>query len=113
MRFSLIISWYICRRFCAAFFGALGVIMGLIYLFDVVELMRRAATHGEAGLSVILEMALFKLPNMVQVILPFAIMIGAMVVFWNMTRSRELGGDPFGRHLGLAVPHPCFAGGAG
>ena len=90
MRFSLLLSWYICRRFSGAFFGALGVIMGLIYLFDVVELMRRAATHGDASLSIILEMALFKLPNMVQVILPFAVMIGAMVVFWNMTRSREL-----------------------
>jgi lipopolysaccharide export system permease protein len=90
MRFSLLLSWYICRRFAGAFFGALGVIMGLIYLFDVVELMRRAATHGDASLSIILEMALFKLPNMVQVILPFAVMIGAMVVFWNMTRSREL-----------------------
>ena len=90
MRFSLLLSWYICRRFLGAFFGALGVIMGLIYLFDVVELMRRAATHGDAGLSVILEMAFFKLPNMVQLILPFAVMIGAMIAFWTMTRSREL-----------------------
>ncbi len=90
MRFSLLLSWYICRRFLGAFFGALGVIMGLIYLFDVVELMRRAATHGDAGLSIILEMAFFKLPTMVQLILPFAIMIGAMIAFWTMTRSREL-----------------------
>lgn len=90
MRFSLLLSWYICRRFLGAFFGSLGVIMGLIYLFDVVELTRRAATHGDAGLSVILEMALFKLPQMVQQILPFAVMIGAMIAFWTMTRSREL-----------------------
>jgi lipopolysaccharide export system permease protein len=90
MRFSLLLNWYICRRFAGAFFGALGVIMGLIYLFDVVELMRRAATHGDVGLAIILEMALFKLPTTVQVILPFAVMIGAMIVFWNMTRSREL-----------------------
>ena len=90
MRFSLVLSLYIARRFLGAFFGALGVIMGLIYLFDVVELMRRAATHGEAGLSVILEMALCKLPQMMQLILPFAVMIGAMITFWGMTRSREL-----------------------
>jgi lipopolysaccharide export system permease protein len=90
MRFSILLSWYICRRFLGAFFGSLGVIMGLIYLFDVVELTRRAATHGDAGLSVILEMALFKLPQMVQIILPFAVMIGTMIAFWTMTRSREL-----------------------
>jgi len=33
---------------------------------------------------------LFKLPQMVQLILPFAVMIGAMAAFWTMTRSREL-----------------------
>jgi lipopolysaccharide export system permease protein len=90
MNFTPVLSLYIGRQFLAAFFGALAVIMGLIYLFDVVELLRRASTHGDAGMSVILEMALFKLPQMVQLILPFAVMLGAMATFWTMTRSREL-----------------------
>jgi lipopolysaccharide export system permease protein len=90
MRFSPILSLYIARNFLMAFLGALGVIMGLIFLFDVIELLRRAATHGNAGFDVILEMALFKLPQMVQLVLPFAVMIGAMTAFWTMTRSREL-----------------------
>ncbi len=90
MRFSPILSLYIVRHFLAAFAAALGVIMGLIFLFDVIELLRRAATHGNAGFDVILEMALFKLPQMVQQVLPFAVMIGAMTAFWAMTRSREL-----------------------
>jgi len=90
MRFSPILSLYISRHFLSAFFGALGVIMGLIFLFDVVELLRRAATHGDAGFLTILELAFLKLPQMVQTILPFAVMIGAMACFWTMTRSREL-----------------------
>ncbi len=90
MRLSPILSFYIGRHFLAAFFGALGVIMGLIFLFDVIELLRRAATHGNVGFGAILEMALFKLPQMVQLILPFAVMIGAMAAFWGLTRSREL-----------------------
>lgn len=90
MRLSPILSIYIGRHFLSAFFGALGVIVGLIYLFDVVELLRRAASHEGAGFSVILELALFKLPQMVQLVLPFAVMIGAMTAFWMMTRSREL-----------------------
>ncbi|HVI51907.1 MAG TPA: LPS export ABC transporter permease LptG [Candidatus Sulfotelmatobacter sp.] len=90
MRFSPILSLYISRHFLVAFCGALGIIMGLIYLFDVVELLRRAATHGDAGFTTILELALLKLPQMVQTILPFAVMIGAMACFWTMTRSREL-----------------------
>ena len=90
MRLSPILSIYIGRYFLSAFFSALGVIVGLIYLFDVVELMRRAASRDDAGFSVILELALFKLPQMVQLVLPFAVMIGAMTAFWMMTRSREL-----------------------
>jgi lipopolysaccharide export system permease protein len=90
MRFSPILSLYIGRNFLFVFFGALGLIMGLIYLFDVIELLRRAATHGEIGFDLILEMALCKLPQMVQLILPFAVMIGAMASLWFMTRSREL-----------------------
>lgn len=90
MRFSPILSFYISRHFLMAFLGALGVIMGLIFLFDVIELMRRTATHAEIGFSIILEMALCKLPQMVELILPFAVMIGAMAAFWTMTRSREL-----------------------
>jgi len=90
MRFSPILSLYIGRNFLMAFLGALGVIMGLIFLFDVIELLRRASTHGDVGFGMILTMALFKLPQMVQLILPFAVMIGAMICFWSMTRSREL-----------------------
>lgn len=90
MRFSPLLSFYLCRNFLAAFFGALGVIMGLVYLFDVVELLRRTATHGDVGFLTILELAMFKLPQMVETVLPFAVMIGAMACFWGMTRSREL-----------------------
>ena len=90
MQFSPILSVYIGRHFLMAFLGALGVIMGLIFLFDVIELMRRTATHADIGFDVILSMALFKLPQMVQLILPFAVMIGAMAALWSMTRSREL-----------------------
>ncbi|MTJ79857.1 MAG: LPS export ABC transporter permease LptG [Telmatospirillum sp.] len=90
MRFSPILSLYISRHFIMAFLGALGVIMGLIFLFDVIELMRRSATHSDISFNVLLEMALFKLPQMVQLILPFAVMIGAMASFWTLTRSREL-----------------------
>jgi len=90
MRLSPILSAYISRHFLVAFFGVLAIIMGLIFLFDVVELLRRAATHGNASFRGILLLALFKLPQMVQQILPFAVMIGAMACFWGLTRSREL-----------------------
>ena len=90
MRFSTILSFYIGRQFVKAFLGAIGIIMGLIFLFDVIELLRRASTHGNATFAQLLELAALKLPQMVETILPFAIMAGALACFWSLTRSREL-----------------------
>jgi lipopolysaccharide export system permease protein len=90
MRLSPIFCLYLGRAFLRAFFGALGVIMGLIYLSDVIELMRRAATHGSATMVTVFQLAAFKLPQMIEQVLPFAILIGAMTCFWGLTRSREL-----------------------
>jgi len=90
MRFSPLLSGYIARQFIAALLSVLGVILGLILLFDVIELIRRAASHPELGMGRILLLALLKLPQMLHTILPFAMMIGAMVCFWRLTRSHEL-----------------------
>lgn len=90
MRLSPLLSGYIARQFSAALLSVLGVILGLILLFDVIELIRRAASHPELGMGVILLLALLKLPQMLHTVLPFAMMIGAMVCFWRLTRSHEL-----------------------
>ncbi|MBY0431437.1 MAG: LPS export ABC transporter permease LptG [Rhodospirillales bacterium] len=90
MRFSPILSGYIGRQFAAAFATVLSVIVGLILLFDLIELLRRAAGREGVSFTVVLGMALLKLPQMVHVILPFAVMIGAMVALWRLTRSAEL-----------------------
>ncbi|OAN45914.1 LPS export ABC transporter permease LptG [Magnetospirillum moscoviense] len=90
MRLSLTLSTYIGRQFVLAFAAALLVIAGVILLFDVIELIRRAAGRGELGLATLMTMALLKLPQMVHMILPFAVMIGAMLSFWRLTRTHEL-----------------------
>lgn len=90
MRISPTLSSYIGRQFLAAFGGVLLVIMGIIFLFDVIELIRRAAGRPELGLGVLMGMALLKLPQMIHTILPFAVMIGTMVTFWRLTRTHEL-----------------------
>lgn len=90
MRLSTILSAYIGRQFLAAFLAVLMVIMGLILLFDLIELMRRAAALPDAGFGLLLGMALMKLPQMMHTVLPFAVMIGSMVTFWRLTRSHEL-----------------------
>jgi lipopolysaccharide export system permease protein len=90
MYLSPLLSLYIGRHFLRMFLAALGSMMGLVLLFDIIELLRRSASHAGMGFDVIVELALLKLPQMVELILPFAVMIGAMVSLWSLTRSREL-----------------------
>lgn len=90
MRLSPTLSAYIGRQFLLAFASVLAVILGVVLLFDVIELIRRAAGRGEIGVVNLVLMALLKLPQMMHTVLPFAVMIGTMVAFWRMTRTHEL-----------------------
>lgn len=89
-RLYVTLSAYISRHVIGALLATLLVIMGLILLLDFIELMRRAAGSQDAALGVLLKMALLKLPQMVQQVLPFAVLIGGMVAMWRLTRSHEL-----------------------
>lgn len=90
MRLSLTLSLYIARQFALAFVTVLMVIMGVIMLFDVIELIRRAAGRVGVDWWVLVGMALLKQPQMIHTIMPFAVMIGTMVAFWRLTRTHEL-----------------------
>lgn len=90
MRLPTTFSVYMGRSFLASFAMVLAFIGGLILLFEVIELMRRSASRDDMGFSVILTMGLLKLPQMLHVVLPFAVMLGGMIAFWRLTRSQEL-----------------------
>lgn len=89
MRTAPILSGYMIRNFLLAFIATLAVVAGLILLFDTIELLRRTASK-DVGFPLVLSLAFMKLPNMIYIVLPFAVLLGAMIVFWRMTRSHEL-----------------------
>ncbi len=80
---------YLGRLFAVNFLFITAILLGVVYLFDTVELLRRAAKR-DVGLSRVLEMGLYKLPEVGQLIFPFAILFGAMFTFWVLTRRSEL-----------------------
>ncbi|MBN2751446.1 MAG: LPS export ABC transporter permease LptG [Rhodospirillaceae bacterium] len=90
MRLSPIISLYVARHFVLAFVSTLLGIVGVTLLFDSIELLRRLSSKSDAGLALVLEMAFLKMPQMMNTVLPFAVMLGAMIVFWRLTRTHEL-----------------------
>jgi lipopolysaccharide export system permease protein len=84
------LAFYIARQFLLWCFVVFLTMATIVFLLDYVELIRRGGSHTEATLLVLLEMAALKQPYMWQQVMPFAILFGAMLAFWRMTRSNEL-----------------------
>ena len=90
MRLSPTMSIYIGKQFILSFCIIFSVLLMLILLFDTIELLRRAASKPQIGFSLVIEMAVLKLPHMGQQLFPFAVLFGCMSAFWRLTRNHEL-----------------------
>ena len=90
MRLSATLSRYITRQFLASIGLVFAVLLGLVFLIDSVELLRRTGNRSEVGMATIIEMALLRIPFMSQKIIPFAMLFGGMLSLTRLTRSHEL-----------------------
>jgi lipopolysaccharide export system permease protein len=90
MRLSYILSVYFGRQFVAGLALVLGVMASVVFLFELAELMRRAANRDTVSLFTIIEMSLLHLPLLVQQVLPIAALFGSMLAFYWLTRSQQL-----------------------
>lgn len=90
MRMSSTLSLYLARHYFLSTAFVFGSLAGLILIFDVIEHLRRASGHDEAGFLIVLQMALFNLPVLAQKTLPISALFGALLSFSRLTRSNEL-----------------------
>jgi len=90
VRLSSTLSVYIGRHFILSFMAIFTMFMMLIFLFDSIELLRRAASKPNVSFAMVAEMAIMKLPSISQEIFPFSALFGTMVAFWRLTRNHEL-----------------------
>jgi lipopolysaccharide export system permease protein len=90
MRVSSTLSIYIGRQFLMCFVGVLIGLMAIVFLFDVIELLRRAAILPNATLLAVVKMSLLKQPKLAQEIIPFVVLFATMIAFFRLTRTHEL-----------------------
>lgn len=90
MSLSYTLSRYFAQRFSR---NAISIYLGaalLIWMVDAVDLMRLAEGKGVESVSVVLEMAMLRLPRYTERILPFVFLFGGMWTFLRLTRTSEL-----------------------
>jgi len=90
MRISAVLSFYIGKRFLLDIGLVFSVLLGLIFIGDLVELMRRGWNKDSVTLWLTIELALLKLPFMAQKVAPFAALFGCMLAFVRLTRTHQL-----------------------
>lgn len=90
MSISRTLALYMGRQYLFWVTCVFLTLMAIVAMFDMVELMRRASSKEEIGTSVVIRMALFKLPHLVQEMLPFAVLLGGMMCFWRLAKANEL-----------------------
>ena len=81
---------YISRQYLLWFLVMLMGLLGIVFIFDCIGLLRRTADKPDITYSIVLTMALLNLPDVGQKILPFISLFAAMLTLWHMTRNQEL-----------------------
>ncbi len=87
---GLTLGGYLARVYVFNLLFLFSVLLGVIYLFDTVELIRRASKTADVPMSLVFQMGLLKLPEVGQILFPFAILFSAMFTFWQLNRRSEL-----------------------
>ena len=81
---------YFGLRFINAVLVVLVGIFALVALIDYIELMRRAGDIPNVSAALVAKTSLYRVPQVVERILPFCVLIGAMSCYLNLSRRLEL-----------------------
>ncbi len=90
MMLPITLMAYVARRFAAMALLMVLALSALVALFDLIELLRRAATRPDANFVLVSQIAALRLPYVAMQILPFAVLLGGIIAFWRLTRFSEL-----------------------
>lgn len=78
------------KEFLAKLLLFFVILIGIVYLFDTIELIKRASGNEGISIGTILSLALYKLPDIGQQILPFIILFASVATLRNLSDRQEL-----------------------
>ncbi len=87
---SLTLSRYFAMRFLVSVTGMFLGTFILVAFVDYIDSMRKAADVPGAPASLVILMSLYRVPQIVERLMPFSVLIGAMACFFGLSRRMEL-----------------------
>jgi lipopolysaccharide export system permease protein len=85
-----ILRRYLGARFTLAVLGTFVLCALLIFMIDIVELLRQAGKFGRVPSGQIAWMAILRLPAYTEMLLPFCVLVGSIATLLMLNRKSEL-----------------------
>src|SRR5690606_31112476 len=86
MNLSWTLSRYLGRQFLSVVLITFTLFLSLIFIIELVELLRRGGDKPGVTFDLILSMALMEVPRVGSRTLPFAVLFGGMAAFLRLSR---------------------------
>ena len=81
---------YFAGRFVVSAVGVFAAIFVLLVLVDYIEMVRRTSGLASVSAIAVAETSLFRVPQLLEKMMPFCILIGAMTCYLALSRRLEL-----------------------
>jgi lipopolysaccharide export system permease protein len=81
---------YVARRFLFSMIGAFIVCSCLIFMIDMIELLRLSRRAQDLSVGMLLWIGLLRLPAFAELLLAFAVLVGAIGALLSLNRRSEL-----------------------
>src|ERR1700743_3099215 len=81
---------YFAGRFVIAALGVFASIFLLLVLVDYIEMVRKTSVVATASAVMVAETSLFRVPQLLEKLMPFCMLIGAMTCYLALSRRLEL-----------------------
>ena len=81
---------YVAKRFLLSILGAFVVCACLIFMIDMVELLRMSRRATDLSAATLLWMGLLRLPAFSEILLSFAVLVGSIGALLSLNRKSEL-----------------------
>ena len=89
MKPNSILGSYLIKQAVLNFLYVLAVISAIIMMFDMLEILRKTSGRYDVSIGFLLEYVIAKLPETVDKVIPFIVMVSTMITFWRLSKANE------------------------
>lgn len=77
-------------RFLSVFVVVFGGLFLLVLMVDIVEMLRRTSDVKDVSALLVAKISIYRVPFVTERVIPFAVLVGAMVCYLSLSRRLEL-----------------------